>query len=151
MGQQKYVCKHQFSNSLQHIKIFNYFILTYFADSADVENETVVFETNDRQRTLQCKLSGVPDTYTYSKWLHYTYSYKLVRTLNGQANGTLFLPNTDPDDLSNVDRGFYVCNVTNNITDDKGHLWQTGWINVIIKGKLDCFLIILKYMPCIIF
>ncbi|VDI07333.1 Hypothetical predicted protein [Mytilus galloprovincialis] len=103
--------------------------------SANVENVSVDFESNDRPRTLQCKVSGVPDTYSYSKWLHYTYSNEIIRTLHGQSNGTLLLPYDNPDDLTYEDSGIYICNVTNNITDQEGNLWQTGRIHVIVKGK----------------
>lgn len=110
-------------------------ILCFFSVSANVKNETVVFELNKRPRILQCKVSGFPDTYSYNKWLHYTQSNQVIRTLDGHANGTLLLPYDDPDDLMYEDSGIYICNVTNNITDEDGHLWQTGRIQAKVKGK----------------
>ncbi|CAC5424099.1 HMCN [Mytilus coruscus] len=100
-----------------------------------VQNETVVFETNSLPRTLQCKVLGVPDNYTFSKWLHYTYSNQQIRILDGLGNGTLILPNNDREKHMYEDTGIYICNVTNNIPDEGGYIWQTGKIKVIVAGR----------------
>ncbi|CAC5424089.1 HMCN [Mytilus coruscus] len=100
-----------------------------------VQNETVVFGTNSWPRTLECKVLGVPDNYTFSKWLHYTYSNQQIRILDGLGNGTLILPNNERAKLMYEDTGIYICNVTNNIPDEGAHKWQTGKIKVIVAGR----------------
>lgn len=107
----------------------------YFAVPPVVINQTIVFTKSDRPRTLKNNITGQPDTYTYSKWQHYTHSNQFVRVLDGQVNGTLILPNNYPDGLMYEDSGIYIYNVTNNITNEDGLLWQTGMIDVVVKGK----------------
>lgn len=115
-------------DSIKHI------FLWYIAVSPVVQNETVVFEKSDEPRRIVCNVFGVPDTYTYNLWLHYTYSNQLVRSLDGQTNGTLILPHNDTERLMYDDCGIYICNVTNNIPDEYGRLWQVGYITVIVSG-----------------
>lgn len=124
---------------LYKLNIYIDIIFLYFSDFPVVQNETVYFERINRPRTLKCNVLGVPDTYSYSKWLHYTYSNQLVRTLDGQANGKLILPKGDQEDLMYEDSGLYICNVTNHVRDNDGNIWQTGSINLVVKGEIDFF------------
>lgn len=116
-------------DSIKHI-VF----LWYIGVSPVVQNETVIFEKSDGPRRIVCNAFGVPDTYTYNEWLHYTYSNQFVRSLDGLANGTLILPHNNTERLMYEDSGKYICNVTNNIPDEHGRLWLVGYIKVIVSG-----------------
>ncbi|CAC5400156.1 unnamed protein product [Mytilus coruscus] len=100
-----------------------------------VQNTTVTLFTSNGPRTLQCSVLGVPDTYNFSEWQHYTYNNELVRHLNGSKHGTLILRNKVSTYPFYEDSGIYICNVTNGVPDEFGNLWQTGTINVTIEGK----------------
>lgn len=103
-----------------------------------VQNYNVTFTINDRPIALKCEANGAPKTYKFSEWRHYTYTDQLVRTLQGYTNGTLILPNHE--DLTYEDSGIYICNVTNEIQDEDGHVWKAGQVEVIIEGKRSCLL-----------
>ncbi|VDI51728.1 Hypothetical predicted protein [Mytilus galloprovincialis] len=104
--------------------------VTYFPI---VRCENVTFHDRDRQRTLECKVSGEPNTYNIS-WFHFSYHNQLVRMFKNINDKMLTLPIGDSNDLWYEDSGIYTCNVTNGIPDDSGNLWQTGKIVVVIEG-----------------
>lgn len=107
-----------------------------FSASTVVQNEVVFFGAHDQPRTLECNVFGARYNYTYKEWLHYTFSNQLIRNLDGEINGTLILPNNDTENLIYEDSGIYICNVTNNIQNENGNLWQTGKIKVIVEGEM---------------
>lgn len=110
----------------------------FFPDFPIVLSENVTFNDRDRSRTLECKVSGEPNTYNIS-WFHYSYHNQLVRMFKNINNKTLTLPIRDSNDLWYEDSGIYTCNVTNGIPDDSGNLWQTGKIVVVIEGELALY------------
>ncbi|CAC5424097.1 unnamed protein product [Mytilus coruscus] len=100
-----------------------------------VQNTTVTLFASSRPRTLECSVLGVPDVYNFSAWQHYTYNNELVRSLDGNTNGTLTLQNKVSMHPFYEDSGIYSCCVTNGVPDELGNFWQTGTINVTIEGK----------------
>lgn len=105
-----------------------------FADNPLVKNKNQFFSTGDKPRTLKCEVSGVPNIFTFNKWQHLINGH-LVRFLDGNNDGILTLPCSNSSDIQYDDSGLYICNVTNNIRNENGQLWQTGTINVTIKGN----------------
>ncbi|VDI52989.1 Hypothetical predicted protein [Mytilus galloprovincialis] len=106
-------------------------IVTYFPL---VQTEDITFNGMNRPRTLNCNVSGEPNTYILI-WRHYTYNNQLIRMFNKSTSGMLILPEGEADDLVFEDSGFYICNVTNGIPDDCGKLWQSGKIKVMVEGS----------------
>ncbi|XP_052063840.1 hemicentin-1-like [Mytilus californianus] len=96
-----------------------------------VQNYNVTFKTNDGPITLKCEAKGVPNTYKFSEWRHFTHNDQLVRTIQGYTNGTLILPHQE---LTYENSGIYICNVTNGIPDEDGLVWKAGKVEVIIEG-----------------
>lgn len=94
----------------------------------------ITFHKSNRPRSIECEVSGVPDTYNFS-WSHYTSNKQLVRMFNRRSDRKLILPEGDANDLLYEDSGIYVCNVTNGIEDESGKLWQKGEIKVVVEGK----------------
>lgn len=105
-----------------------------FPDNPLVANNNQFFSTGDKPRTLKCEVSGVPNIFIFSKWQHLVNGH-LVRFLDGNNNGILTLPCSNSSDIQYDDSGLYICNVTNNIRNENGQLWQTGTVNVTIKGN----------------
>lgn len=111
------------------------YICSSYTVSPVVQSKTLVFQEHSESRTLECNVTGVPHIYTFSKWQHYTCNNTWIRSLEGNASGTLILAEKDPEDVRFEDGGIYICNVTNGIPDDNNNLWTTGKVEVIVKGK----------------
>ncbi|CAC5422056.1 unnamed protein product [Mytilus coruscus] len=99
-----------------------------------VRSKWITFNKSNRPRSIDCEVSGEPNTYNIS-WSHYTNNNQLVRKFNSCSDRKLILPEGDSNDLLYEDSGVYVCSVTNGITDESGKLWQKGEIKVVVKGK----------------
>ncbi|VDI33012.1 Hypothetical predicted protein [Mytilus galloprovincialis] len=100
-----------------------------------VQNYNMTFTINDRPIALKCEANGAPNKYKFSEWRHYTHNDQLVRTLQGYTNGTLILPHHE--DITFEESGIYICNVTNEVQDEDGHVWKVGKVEVTFKVDLN--------------
>lgn len=116
-----------------HIKI-DQRIKLFFSDTPLVTNTSQTFSNEDKPRILKCEVSGVPHVYKYKQWQQLVNGH-IVRVLDGNNDGTLTLPCNNTSDIQYDDSGLYICNVTDNIRQENGQLWQTGFVNVTIKGN----------------
>ncbi|CAC5373005.1 unnamed protein product [Mytilus coruscus] len=86
----------------------------------------------NRSDSVDCIVRGVPNVYTFYKWNHQSEYGEHIRFLDGFANGTLTLDNTEYPYMRN---GIYTCTASNGIRDSNGDLKQTGSHLIKIPGK----------------
>lgn len=106
----------------------------FFSDTPVVKNTSQIFSTGDKPRILKCEVSGVPTSFRFKKWRHLVNGH-LVRYLYGNNDGTVTLPYNNTSDIQYDDSGLYICSVTNGIRNGNRQLWQTGTVNVSIRGN----------------
>lgn len=86
---------------------------------------------------LSCIPDGNPDNYTFYKWEHRSDFNEHVRWFYGTAESQLMI-NKSQDRKANEDDGFYVCTVSNGVSNPKGIFCQKGQVHVAASGKSAC-------------
>ena len=100
-----------------------------FSDPPVVE----IWHTNDdRGKSLRCKADGNPEHYTYKMCKHLSLYNEHIRDIN--SPGILRFGLNDGSAKWNQDDGYYICRVSNGITDKDGKLFQTAIETVASKG-----------------
>ncbi|CAC5368483.1 DSCAML1 [Mytilus coruscus] len=67
-------------------------------------------------RQLNCLANGVPDQYIFTQWEHRSEYSDLIRYLPENGTGKLILPNNKGETDRHHDRGFYICQASNNVS-----------------------------------
>ncbi|XP_052074576.1 nephrin-like isoform X10 [Mytilus californianus] len=76
----------------------------------------IKFEEHGHYRQLNCLANGVPDQYIFTQWEHKSDYYDLIRYLPDDGSGRLILPNIKGETDRHHDRGFYICQASNNVS-----------------------------------
>ncbi|CAC5396525.1 unnamed protein product [Mytilus coruscus] len=89
--------------------------------------------------SLLCNASGFPDNYSFSRWEHKSPTGKHLRYLNGTENGILNFDTLDGNiGLTYSLDGIYVCKIGNRMAEYDERNFQSGFTNVMFKGKPEC-------------
>lgn len=76
----------------------------------------VTFEDHGSYKQLNCLAHGVPNLYIYKQWEHKSEYSDLIRYLPDTGSGKLILPNIQGETDRHHDRGFYICQASNNVS-----------------------------------
>lgn len=87
-------------------------------------------------REIQCMAQGEPDNVTYFRWEHRSVFNEHIRYLDATSDGILQLLE-DNESHRYQNTGFYVCNVSNGISDTSGNLYQQGKDYLELEGKYE--------------
>ncbi|CAG2201490.1 unnamed protein product [Mytilus edulis] len=84
-------------------------------------------------REIKCIPNGVPNTYNFFPWEHRSQFNEHIRYLDATGDGILQLTGVNVSDTYQ-DTGFYICNVSNGISDKYGNVFQQGRTYVKFAG-----------------
>lgn len=101
-----------------------------------IEKYSVSFSEKNLNISVKCNVSGNPNIFTFGEWKHKSDVNTVIRHLNGSEEGRLNIASFTGSAKAYENSGAYVCNVSNGIRSTDHRLWQTGTIQVIIKGTL---------------
>lgn len=83
---------------------------------------------------LTCNATGEPNKYTFLSWVHESKFHDQIRHFNGTRPGILRVLRTIIITKQYQDSGFYICRVSNGITDSNGKKFQKGMASVKFEG-----------------
>lgn len=87
-------------------------------------------------REIKCIPNGVPNTYNFFPWEHRSQFNEHIRYLDATGDGILQLTGVNVSDTYQ-DTGFYICNVSNGISDKYGNVFQQGRTYVEYAGIFE--------------
>lgn len=91
----------------------------------------ISYSNTGDKRKLECNAAGVPDHYEFSSWEHKTEFGEHLRYLPSSNTGIVYVPNIINETNRHLDRGIYVCNVSNNISfDGRTYASAQYWLNI---------------------
>lgn len=108
-----------FSQSIR----FKYFIVAPEVTVEQLKNDS-----------LFCNVTGIPNSYTFSKWEHHSIDGYHLRTLESRIPSLLTIDNKHDKPIYTID-GRYQCNVSNGVTDEKNLTFQNGYKDVYFPGN----------------
>ncbi|CAC5358912.1 DSCAML1 [Mytilus coruscus] len=93
------------------------------------------FEDRGSYKQLNCLANGVPDQYIFTQWEHRSDYSDLIRYLPDNGIGKLILPNTLGKTDRHHDRGFYICQASNNVSLNGSNSFIRGVYFLKAQGK----------------
>ena len=82
---------------------------------------------------LKCNASGQPNSYTYIDWEHQSGYREHIRYIKGSAGGTLLVNKTENYSENYQNNGYYICKLSNGISDRNGDKFQKGMEHIVMK------------------
>ncbi|CAG2195682.1 DSCAM [Mytilus edulis] len=86
---------------------------------------TVKYKLGTNYIDFTCSAAGEPTRYIFSQWVHKSEFHQLIFA-NGTRLGTLRVNRTKNPLKQFEDSGYYICRVSNGITDTEGNCIQEG-------------------------
>lgn len=109
------------------IIIFSQFDLKYFTVAPEVTVEQL------KNGSLFCNATGMPISYTFSKWEHHSIDGYYLHTLESKIPTLLTFDNNHDKPIYTID-GRYQCYVSNEVTDEKNLTFRNVYKNVYFPG-----------------
>lgn len=85
---------------------------------------------------FKCNAAGEPNYYTFFQWVHKSEFHQQIRQFNGTTSGILRVYRTKNPFNQYEDSGYYMCRVSNGITNINGKTTQEGKTLVTFEGIL---------------